>query len=69
MKNILPALLFTCWCLTISNRAFAQPVTIPVVFHVVYQNTTENIHDSLLQEQLDVLNEDLNAATMWLVCA
>jgi PKD repeat protein len=33
-------------------------VTIPVVFHVVYQNATENISDAKLQSQLDVLNED-----------
>ncbi|MFN5318578.1 MAG: M43 family zinc metalloprotease [Bacteroidia bacterium] len=32
--------------------------TIPVVFHVVYQNQTENISDAQLQSQLDVLNED-----------
>lgn len=51
------------------SRLTAQPVTIPVVFHVVYQNVTENIHDSLLQEQIDVLNEDLNAANadLWKV--
>ena len=47
-------------------RAFAEShqsgqrilVTIPVVFHVVYQNATENISDAKLQSQLDVLNED-----------
>jgi hypothetical protein len=32
--------------------------TIPVVFHVVYQNQTENISDAQLQSQIDVLNED-----------
>lgn len=55
--------------LTASVKLTAQPAIIPVVFHVVYQNATENIHDSLLQEQLDVLNEDLNAANtdLWKV--
>ncbi|MBL7810666.1 MAG: hypothetical protein JNL57_00465 [Bacteroidetes bacterium] len=32
--------------------------TIPVVFHVLYNNATENIHDSLLLSQIDVLNRD-----------
>jgi hypothetical protein len=32
--------------------------TIPVVFHVVYANTTENIPDQRLLDQLEVLNED-----------
>ncbi|MEW6468173.1 MAG: M43 family zinc metalloprotease [Bacteroidota bacterium] len=32
--------------------------TIPVVFHVVYQNSTENIPDSRLTDQLAVLNQD-----------
>lgn len=32
--------------------------TIPVVFHVVYANSTQNISDAQIQSQLDVLNED-----------
>lgn len=32
-------------------------VTIPVVFHVVYKNATQNIHDSNLVRQIAVLNE------------
>lgn len=31
---------------------------IPVVFHVLYNNSTENIHDSLILNQLAELNED-----------
>ncbi|MBP9189435.1 MAG: T9SS type A sorting domain-containing protein [Chitinophagales bacterium] len=31
---------------------------IPVVFHVVYNNLTENVSDAQLLSQLDVLNED-----------
>jgi len=31
---------------------------IPVVFHVVYNLSIENVHDSLLIKQLDVLNRD-----------
>lgn len=43
-----------------ANGAQLQPVviTIPVVFHVVYANETENISDAQLMEQLQVLNED-----------
>lgn len=33
-------------------------VTIPVVFHVVYRVAAENISDTRLNEQLDVLNQD-----------
>ncbi|MCS7029222.1 MAG: M43 family zinc metalloprotease [Bacteroidia bacterium] len=33
-------------------------ITIPVVFHVVYRTAAENIPDSRLNEQLDVLNKD-----------
>ena len=43
-----------------ANGAQLQPVvvTIPVVFHVVYANETENISDEQIMEQLQVLNED-----------
>ena len=33
-------------------------VTIPVVFHVIYANETQNIPDSEILEQLQVLNDD-----------
>jgi hypothetical protein len=33
-------------------------VTIPVVFHIVYENATENVSDARILEQLQVLNED-----------
>jgi hypothetical protein len=33
-------------------------VTIPVVFHVLYKNATENISDAQINSQLDVLNKD-----------
>ena len=43
-----------------ANGAQMQPVvvTIPVVYHVVYANGTENIPDDQLLEQLQVLNDD-----------
>ncbi len=42
------------------NGAQLQPVvvTIPVVFHVIYANATQNIPDSEILEQLQVLNDD-----------
>ena len=42
------------------QRAAGQSVvvTIPVVFHVIYANSTENISDAQIQSQLDILNED-----------
>jgi Pregnancy-associated plasma protein-A/Secretion system C-terminal sorting domain/Fibronectin type III domain/Bacterial pre-peptidase C-terminal domain len=33
-------------------------VTIPVVFHIVYRNATENISDALIENQIAVLNAD-----------
>jgi len=33
-------------------------ITIPVVVHIIYSNTTENISDAQIQSQIDVLNED-----------
>ena len=43
-----------------ANGAQLQPVvvTIPVVFHVIYANSTQNIPDSEILEQLQVLNDD-----------
>jgi hypothetical protein len=44
-----------------SSALNAQWVEIPVVFHVLYSDPQENLHDSILQHQLDVLNEDYQA--------
>ena len=43
------------------NRGTNSPtivVTIPVVFHVLYKNATQNVSDAQIQSQLDVLNRD-----------
>lgn len=40
------------------QRAVNGVVTIPVVVHVVYYNSTQNISDAQIQSQIDVLNED-----------
>lgn len=48
------------------NHRAASIVVVPVVFHVLYQNTTENIATAKIMEQLDVLNDDygrMNADT------
>ncbi len=34
---------------------------IPVVFHIVYNTQRQNLHDSIILSQLDVLNKDFNA--------
>ena len=39
------------------NRA-ESVVTVPVVFHVVYKTTTQNISDAQIQSQITVLNQD-----------
>jgi hypothetical protein len=41
-------------------RAAASVITIPVVVHVIYANTTQNISQAQIQSQIDVLNEDYN---------
>lgn len=42
-----------------SNRANGDTIyRVPVVFHVVYENAAENINDSLLMNQIEVLNQD-----------
>jgi hypothetical protein len=33
-------------------------IVIPVVFHILYSNTYENVEDSLLVNQIEVLNQD-----------
>ncbi len=35
-------------------------VIIPVVFHIIYNTDAENIPDSVLMQQLDIINEDFN---------
>ncbi len=39
----------------------AHKVIIPVVFHVIWQDDNENLPDSVLHQQLEVLNESFNA--------
>lgn len=36
-------------------------INIPVVVHVIYNNSQENISSTQIQSQIDVLNEDFNA--------
>ncbi len=45
-------------------------ITIPVVFHIVYNNNAENLSNAQIQSQLDVINEDfrrlnLDADNTW----
>jgi hypothetical protein len=41
-----------------SENSISNIITIPVVFHIVYNNTNENISDLQIQSQIDILNED-----------
>ncbi|TXD83891.1 T9SS type A sorting domain-containing protein [Subsaximicrobium wynnwilliamsii] len=41
-----------------TSRIDGSVITIPVVVHVLYRNSTENISVAQIQSQLDVLNED-----------
>lgn len=45
-----------------SHRATWTPIAIPVVVHVLYNTESENIPDSQIHSQIDVLNKDFNAA-------
>lgn len=38
-----------------------EVITIPVVVHVVYKTSAQNISDAQIQSQIDVLNEDFSA--------
>ncbi|MCB9303709.1 MAG: T9SS type A sorting domain-containing protein [Lewinellaceae bacterium] len=40
------------------NRDVTGVITIPVVVHVVWNTSTENLSDAQIQTQIDVLNED-----------
>ncbi|SFQ38242.1 GEVED domain-containing protein [Hymenobacter arizonensis] len=40
------------------QRSTAVTLTIPVVVHVLYNTTAQNISDAQIQSQIDVLNED-----------
>lgn len=63
MRNFLFLIALSLCTLT----ARAQWVTFPVVFHVCYEDSVSNLPDSVLQHQLDVLNEDYNAGNPDLV--
>lgn len=41
-----------------NNKIEGDIITIPVVVHVIYSNTNENISSAQIQSQIDVLNED-----------
>lgn len=41
-----------------SNRSSVPLYTIPVVFHIIHQNGTENISDAQIHDQMRILNED-----------
>ena len=41
-----------------ANKKSSGTITIPVVIHVVYKTSAENISDAQIQSQLDVLNKD-----------
>jgi hypothetical protein len=47
--------------MTVTIKLFGSPnpiITIPVVVHVVYNGASQNISDSQIQSQINVLNED-----------
>ncbi|MBP9151844.1 MAG: T9SS type A sorting domain-containing protein [Flavobacteriales bacterium] len=46
------------WMEEHANDAQRAVITIPVVVHVVYKTTAQNISDEQIQSQIDVLNED-----------
>jgi len=63
-----PKIFFLSAAIVLSGVAMnAQQAMFPVVFHVLYSNAQQNLPDSVLQHQLDVLNEDYNAANADLV--
>lgn len=47
--------------LNTSKQRAGYQITIPVVFHIVYNDVIENIHDSIIYQQLEILNKSFNA--------
>jgi len=43
---------------TLSKNSSSSLITIPVVVHVVYNNSSENISDAQVLSQINILNED-----------
>lgn len=43
-----------------ANRTSATLYTIPVVVHVVYNTSAQNLSDAIIQSQIDVLNKDFS---------
>src|SRR5947208_733485 len=46
------------WILNQGNQRTAAVITVPVVFHVVYNTSGQNISDAQCQYQIDQLNAD-----------
>lgn len=46
------------WIQNNANNKIGAVITIPVVFHVVYNTAAQNISDARILEQLNVLNQD-----------
>lgn len=46
------------WITSNPNQKLSAVITIPVVFHIVYNTTAQNISDARILEQLNVLNKD-----------
>ena len=44
------------------NERMKSLITVPIVFHLLYNTPDQNIDDTLFTSQIDVLNEDYNAA-------
>ena len=47
-----------------TGRIINGVLEIPVVFNVLYRTTAENISQSQIQSQIDVLNKDFNAQSL-----
>ena len=43
---------------TSSSKSMPNLITIPVVVHVIYKNSSQNISDAQIFSQIDILNED-----------
>ena len=48
------------WIENNSNYSSKSIITIPVVVHVVWKNSVQNISDAQILSQIDVLNKDIN---------
>jgi hypothetical protein len=58
LKRSLQETISRNWILAQAGGSQQTVINIPVVFHILYNDTTQNLSDAVVLSQLDVINED-----------